>query len=270
MARQKNDNLLTYGGHLEVLRQMLFRTLGVSFLFSVIIFCYKDITWELLLAPSECDFITYRWIENILHKFGAAGFHFEKFQVDLIATDLSSQFMTHMTTAIYLGLLCASPYILYELFRFISPALLAKERKYSTQVLFIVYALFCIGVLMSYFILFPISFRFLGTYSVADKVSSLISLSSYVSTFTSLTLVMGIVFQLPIVIYVLAKKGILNFKILTKYRKVALFIISAISAIITPPDIMTCILVTLPLYALYECSIWVAKRVYINQKNHEL
>lgn len=261
MAKQKNDNLLTYGGHLEVLRKMLFKVLGVSIIFAIVILCYKDITWDLLLAPSEYDFITYRWIEDFIHLLGIQGFRFEKFEVELIATDLSSQFMTHVTTAIYLGLLCASPYILYELFKFISPALLEDEKKYSTQVLFIVYALFIVGVMMSYFILFPISFRFLGTYNVAEKVNSLISLNSYISTFTSLTLLMGVVFQLPIVIFILAKKDILSFRLLAKYRKVALFIIVAVSAIITPPDIMTCILVTLPLYALYECSIWIARRV---------
>ena len=261
MAKQKNDNLLTYGGHLEVLRKMLFKILGVSIIFAIVIFCYKDITWDLLLAPSEYDFITYRGIEDFIHLLGIQGFHFEKFEVELIATDLSSQFMTHVTTAIYLGLLCASPYILYELFKFISPALLENEKKYSTQVLFIVYALFIVGVMMSYFILFPISFRFLGTYNVAIEVSSLISLDSYISTFTSLTLLMGLVFQLPVVIFILAKKEFLSYRLLAKYRKVALFIITAISAIITPPDVMTCILVTLPLYALYECSIWVARRV---------
>ena len=267
MAKQKNDNLLTYGGHLEVLHKMLFKVLGVSIIFAIIIFCYKDITWDLLLAPSEYDFITYRWIEDFIHLLGIQGFHFEKFEVELIATDLSSQFMTHVTTAIYLGLLCASPYILYELFKFISPALLENEKKYSTQVLFIVYALFIVGVMMSYFILFPISFRFLGTYNVAEKVNSLISLDSYISTFTSLTLLMGLVFQLPVVIFILAKKEFLSYRLLAKYRKVALFIITAISAIITPPDVMTCILVTLPLYALYECSIWIAKRVNIKNTN---
>ena len=120
---------------------------------------------------------------------------------------------------------------------------------------------------MSYFILFPISFRFLGTYNVAEKVNSLISLDSYISTFTTLTLLMGLVFQLPVVIFILAKKEFLSYRLLAKYRKVALFIITAISAIITPPDVMTCILVTLPLYALYECSIWIAKRVNIKNTN---
>lgn len=261
MTKHGNDNLLTYGGHLEVLRKMLFKILGVSIIFTIIIFCYKDITWKLLLAPSEYNFITYKYIEEFAQSLGVSNFHFDKFEVELIATDLSSQFMTHMTTAIYLGLLCASPYILYELFTFISPALLENEKKYSTQLLLTMYTLFLIGVMMSYLILFPISFRFLGTYTVAEKVSNLISLDSYISTFTSLTLLMGLVFQLPIIVFILAKKDIISYRLLAKYRKVALLLIVAISAIITPPDIMTCILVTLPLYTLYECSILIAKRV---------
>ena len=117
-----NGDLLTFGGHLEVFRQMLFRILGVAGLIAVVVFCFKEITWGILMAPSEWDFCTYRWLENAMQAVGI-DFHFEEFHVEMIATDLSSQFMTHITTAVYLGLLGASPYILYELFRFISPAL---------------------------------------------------------------------------------------------------------------------------------------------------
>lgn len=258
--RNNNDNQLTFGGHLEVLRRMLFRILGVTVIVASFIFVIKDVVWEILLAPSEWDFVTYRYIEKIIQWIGI-DFHFDKYVVEMIATDLSSQFMTHVTTSIYLGCLISSPYILYELFCFSLPALYDNERKYSVYVAVIIYSLFIIGVLMSYFIIFPISFRFLGTYSVADKVNTMITLSSYITTFTSLTLVMGVVFQLPVIIYILARMGIVSFQILSKYRKYALFIITAISAIITPPDIMTCILVTLPLYALYECSIWITKKV---------
>ena len=253
--------MLTFGGHLEVLRRMLFRIVCVTFGIAIIIFLIKDIAWTILLAPSEWDFVTYRCIEKFMQWFGT-DFHFDKYVVDLIATDLSSQFMTHITTSIYLGCLVASPYILYELFCFALPALYENERKYSVLVAIIIYALFIIGVLMSYFIIFPISFRFLGTYSVAEKVSSMITLDSYITTFTSLTLVMGIVFQLPVIVFILAKMGIVDFMILSRYRKYALFFITVISAIITPPDIMTCILVTVPLYLLYECSIWIAKKVH--------
>ena len=182
-------------------------------------------------------------------------FVFEPFNVQLIATDLSSQFVTHLTTSIYLGLLCASPFIMYEFFRFISPALLENERKYSTKIMISVYSLFMIGVLMSYYILFPISFRFLGTYSVADKVHTMITLDSYISTFVSLTLLLGIVFQLPVITFILAKMGILNAAQMSKYRKHAIILIMLIAAVITPPDIMTLVLVAFPIYSLYEISI---------------
>lgn len=213
-----DGELLTFGGHLEVFRQMLFRILGVAAVIAVVVFCFKDTTWRLLLAPSEWDFCTYRWLEGLMQAMGL-DFRFEEFHVSMIATDLSSQFMTHVTTAVYLGLLGASPYILYELFRFISPALYESERKYSVQVAGIIYALFIAGVLMSYFVLFPVSFRFLGTYSVSAKVVSNITLDSYVSTFVSLTLVMGLVFQLPVIAFFLGKMGIVTSSVLSDYRK---------------------------------------------------
>lgn len=220
----------------------------------ILIFCFKDVVFELLLAPSEWNFITYSSIENLLNKL-SIDFHFEEYYIDLISTDLSSQFMIHITTSLYLGLLVASPYILFELFRFVSPALYDEEKKYSIVILIIVYLLFILGVLMSYYIIFPISFRFLGTYSVAERVESTITLKSYISTFTSLTLVMGVVFQLPVIAYVLGKLGVVNSEILKKYRKHALFLLTLVSALITPSDILSCILVTIPLYMLYELSI---------------
>ena len=255
---EEDGNLLTFGGHLEVFRQMLFRILGVAGLIAVVVFCFKDTTWSILMAPSEWDFCTYRWLETVMQAVGI-DFHFEEFHVEMIATDLSSQFMTHITTAVYLGLLGASPYILYELFRFISPALYENERKYSVQVAGIIYVLFLLGVLMSYFVLFPISFRFLGTYSVSAKVVSNITLDSYISTFVSLTLVMGVVFQLPVIAFFLGKMGIITSKTLTRYRRHSFLMIMILAAIITPPDIMTLVLVTIPLYLLYEVSIRVVK-----------
>ncbi len=167
--------------------------------------------------------------------------------------------MTHITVAFYLGLLFSSPLIVYELFRFVSPALYENERRYSTHIIVVVYLLFIVGVLMSYFVLFPISFRFLGTYSVADRVHSTITLDSYITTFVTLTLMMGLVFQLPVLSFVLGKMGFINSDMLRKYRKHALIAILVLAAIITPPDLMTLILVSLPLYLLYEISIWVLR-----------
>ena len=230
MSKQYDEALMTTGGHLEVLRQMLFRILSVTGIITIVVFCFKDTTWRLLVAPSEWDFCMYQWLERAMLALGL-DFHFEEFHVNLIATDLSSQFMTHITTAVYLGLLGASPYILYELFRFISPALYENERKYSVQVAGIIYVLFIIGVLMSYFVLFPISFRFLGTYSVSERVVSNITLDSYISTFVSLTLVMGIVFQLPVISFFLAKMRIITSEMLAKYRRHAFIVIMLVAAI---------------------------------------
>lgn len=255
-----DGSMMTFGGHLEVLRKILIRVAIVTLIFSCVIFFFKDFTFSILLAPSHWDFVTYSQIEKVCRLFDA-GFSFDEFHVDLIATDLSSQFMTHISTSIYLGLLCASPFILFELFKFVSPALLDSERKYSTQIIVTIYLLFVLGVLMSYYILFPISFRFLGTYSVADQIHSTITLDSYVSTFITLTLLMGLVFQLPVIAFILAKMGFVESEFLIRYRQYAFLTICLVAAIITPPDIMTLVLVAVPLYFLYEVSIKVIKRV---------
>lgn len=258
--KSSDPSMMTFGGHLEVLRRMLFRIIAVVLVLAIVVFCFKDKTFELLLAPSQWDFVTYRYIERFLHKLGS-DFVFSQFHINLIATELSSQFMTHISTALYLGLLGASPYILVELFRFITPALYENEKKYSVQVAVTMYLLFIIGVLMSYFILFPISFRFLGTYSVSGMVESNITLKSYISTFTTLTLVMGLVFQLPVIAFFLGKLEVICSEQLRQYRKYAFLVIMLMAAIITPPDLMTLVLVSIPLYLLYEVSIMVLKRM---------
>ena len=244
---------------------MLFRIIAVVMVLAIAIFCFKDKTFELLMAPSQWDFVTYRYIEKFLHRLGFE-FTFNEYHVNLIATELSSQFMTHITAALYLGLLGASPFIMVELFRFITPALYENEKKYSVQVALTIYLLFVVGVLMSYFVLFPISFRFLGTYNVSNLVESNITLKSYISTFTTLTLVMGLVFQLPVIAYFLGKLEVVSSGLLRQYRKYAFLVIMIVAAVITPPDLMTLILVTIPLYMLYEVSIVVLKRMERRKK----
>ena len=253
-----NQKLLTFSEHLEVFRKLLLRVLGVTACIAIIVFYFKNETFEILLAPSESDFVTYRLIECIM-KLIVIDFHFDSFYVNLIATDLSSQFMAHITTSAYLGLLGASPYILYELFRFVSPALYDNEKKYSVRILVVVYLLFMFGILMSYYVLFPFSFRFLGTYVVSEKVQNTINIDSYISTFVTLTLLMACVFQLPVVTYVLGKMGVVNAKLMSNYRKHAFLIIMFVASVITPPDIMTLIVVAIPLYLLYEISIRVVR-----------
>lgn len=262
-----DSNAMTFGEHLEELRQMLLRILVAVMVIAIVVFCFKDWTFRMLLAPSQWDFITYRYIEKLLHWLGSS-FSFDEYHVNLIATELSSQFMTHVTAAFYLGLLGASPYIIFELFRFVTPALYENERKYSVRVAIIVFVLFIVGVLMSYYILFPISFRFLGTYSVSDMVESNITLHSYISTFTTLTLIMGLVFQLPVIAFFLGKIGIVKSDFLKRYRKHAFVAIMVVAAIITPPDLMTLILVTIPLYLLFEVSISILKRMERKHRQH--
>ena len=249
-----NDGMMSFGGHLEVLRRMLFRVLGISLAVGIVVFFFKEHTFRLLLAPSHHDFVTYRIIEKIL-SFCGSDFHFENFHVAMISTELSSQFMAHITTSFMLGLLLSSPYILFELFRFVAPALYYNERRHAVRISITIYILFVLGVLMTYYVLFPISFRFLGTYSVSEEVVSNITIDSYISTFTSLTLVMGLVFQLPVIAFILGRMGLISVSTMSKYRKHSFIIIMLVAAIITPPDIMTLIIVTIPLYLLFEVSI---------------
>lgn len=251
--------LLTFGGHLEVLRKMLFRILCVVISLAFIIFCFKRQTFTILLAPHNYDFFIFRLIESLLHNVGW-DFHFTEYHTPLISTELSAQFMTHITVSCILAVLLASPYILFELFKFISPALYESEKKYSYLIAGIIYFLFLLGLLMSYFVLFPISFQFLANYQVDEEIVSTITIDSYISTFTTLTFLLGIVFQLPVFAFILGKMGFIDAVLLKSYRAYAFVMIMIIAAIITPPDIFTLILVTIPIYGLYELSILVLKR----------
>jgi len=263
MSQKEQLETMSFGSHLEVLRQMLIRIALVVAALSVVVFCFKEETFRLLLAPKESDFITFRAIERlsdwIASLTGGEGFRFAPYTIELISTQLSAQFMMHLTASVSIGALLASPYILYELFRFITPALYSNERKYSFTIGVSCYVQFVVGVLLTYFILAPISFRFLGTYQVDETVRNYISLDSYISTFTGLTFTMGLVFQLPVVCWLLARMGWLKAGLMKKYRRHALVLIMIIAAIITPPDVFTLVLVTLPLYLLYEGCIVIVK-----------
>ena len=260
MSEQQGYNeLLPFGGHLDILRKMLFRVLIVVIVLAAAIFCFKNETFNIILAPRNSDFITFRRIEDITRYLGMS-FHFDDYNVPLISTELSAQFMTHITVSCLLAALLASPYIVFELFRFVSPALYESEKRYSYLVAGVIYTLFLLGLLMSYFVLFPISFQFLATYQVDKDIVNTITLDSYISTFTTLTFMMGVVFQLPVFTFVLGKMGLITAQMLRKYRQYALVIIMIIAAIITPPDLFTLVLVTIPIYGLYELSILVLKK----------
>lgn len=257
---------MSFGSHLEVLRQMLIRIASVVALFSIVVFGFKDLTFSLLLAPKDSGFVTFRaieWLSDWLSRQTGLdlAFRFDPYQIDLISTELSAQFMMHLTASVSLGALLASPYIIYELLRFVSPALYASERRYTTTLGVSCYVLFVLGVLLSYFVLSPLSFRFLGTYQVDATVHNTITLDSYITTFTSLTFTMGLVAQLPVVSWILAKAGWLRADLMSRYRRHALVVIMIAAAIITPPDVFTLCLMSLPLYGLYELCILIVRRV---------
>ena len=160
-----------------------------------------------------------------------------------------------------MGILCASPYILYQLFRFVSPALYSNERKYVVRVVGSGYVMFMLGVLLSYFLIFPLTFRFLGTYQVSSDVENMIALQSYISTLILMSLAMGIVFEIPILSWLFAKLGFISADFMKRYRRHAVVIILIVAAVITPTsDIFTLSLVALPMWLLYEVSIWIVKR----------
>lgn len=241
---------LTFWDHLDELRTSLFRIICAVALFAVIAFVMKEELFGIILAPRSSDFITYRLLET------------EDFSIHLMNTGLTEQFMIHMQTAIYAGLLIASPYILYELFRFVSPGLYANERRYAVWIVGAAYLMFIIGTLVNYFIVFPFTVRFLGTYQVSPDVANMLTLQSYIDTLLGMSLIMGVVFELPVVCALMGRMGLINGNMMSTYRRHALVAILIVAAIITPTtDVFTLFVVALPIYLLYEISILIVRKV---------
>ena len=180
---------------------------------------------------------------------------------------MSGQFLTHMYISIVSGFILAFPYVLWEIWQFVKPAMKDNERKYSSGGVFISSVLFLMGILFSYFLIVPLTVNFLGTYHVSESVYNQISLSSYINTVVSVTFAVGLVFELPILVYFLTKIGVLTPDFMKKNRKYMYVIMLIVSAIITPPDMFSQILVVFPLIGLYEFSIGVSNRIY--KKNLE-
>lgn len=254
MSSSADSNTQTFWDHLDILRGVLLKIAAVAVVFGIVAFLFKEQLFAIVLAPNNPDFFTYRWLEQFSGLFSddsSVGFH-----VQLINTGLAEQFIIHMKTALCAGVLCASPYILYQLYRFVSPALYANERHYAVRTVGWGYLLFIIGVLVSYYLIFPLTFRFLGTYQVAGDVENMISLQSYMSTLILMCLSLGIVFEMPVLAWMFARMGFINAGFLRKYRRHAIVIILIVAAVITPTsDIFTLLLVSLPMYLLYEASI---------------
>lgn len=248
----------TFWEHLDELRSVLLRSCAAAVVFALVAFLFKEELFAVVLAPKESGFVTYRLLGSAGGLLGAAGP--EEFSVQLINTGLAAQFVIHMKTALCAGILCASPYILYQVFRFVSPALYAKERQLAVRAVGSGYAMFLIGVLVGYFLIFPLTFRFLGTYQVSQEVENMITLDSYMSTLILMCLSLGIVFEMPVLAWLFARMGLLSAAYMRRYRRHAIVGILVVAAIITPTsDVFTLLLVSLPMWLLYEASILIAR-----------
>lgn len=255
------DTQQSFWDHLDELRRVIFRILGVALAFAVVAFIFRDELFAVVLAPKENCFITYRLLSRLASVF--SGSAAESFDVPLINTGLAMQFVIHMKIAFAAGVVCASPYIIYQLFRFVSPALYADERRYAVRVVGGGYLMFIIGMAVSYFLIFPLTFRFLGTYQVSSDVANLISLESYVEVLVMMSVAMGIVFEMPVVAWLFARLGFLNDTFMRRYRRHAIVVILIVAAVITPTsDIFTLLAVSLPMWVLYEGSIHLVARTH--------
>ena len=253
---------MTFWDHLTELRKRLMRMILAWFIMTIIAFLNREIIFDkIILAPKDTNFITYKWLCQLGSLLHVDGLCLPPMSLTIINLNLSGQFMTHMTISMFAGLILAAPVIIFQLWQFIMPALYDKEKRYARQAVFIMSLLFFIGVLFSYYLMVPWTLNFLGTYQVSTLVANQISLSSYISTVTSTILSVGLVFELPVVVYVLSKLGIITPAFMKKNRKYAFVIILILAAVITPPDVFSQIMVTIPLYSLYEISILVSKRV---------
>jgi len=268
--KNKDANDMTFLEHLEVLRGHLLRSLLSIGIFAVAAFLLKDIIFDhLLLAPKAPDFWTNRMLCKLGDLVNTDKLCINDVPINLINIDLSGQFRIHMTIAFFGGLILAAPYVFWELYRFILPALKEKERKYSKGMVFYTSALFLIGILFGYFMIVPLTINFLGGYTVSDQVANQINLKSYIGTVTSLVFATGLIFELPILVYFLSKVGLMTPKFMRRYRKHAIVIILVLAGIITPPDVFSQILVTIPMYLLYEASVFISARIERERKERE-
>jgi sec-independent protein translocase protein TatC len=253
---------MTFWDHLTELRKRLIRIVLAWIIMTVVAFSYSRFIFdEILLAPKDTSFITYRWLCKLGELIHVDSLCLPPMSLTIINLNLSGQFMTDMTVSMFSGLILAFPIIVFQVWQFVMPALYITERRYARVAVFVMSLLFIIGILFSYFLMVPWTLNFLGTYQVSSMVANQISLSSYISTVTTTIFSVGVIFELPVVVYVLSKIGIVTPAFLKKNRKYAFVIILILAAIITPPDVFSQIMVTVPLYSLYEISILVAKRV---------
>jgi sec-independent protein translocase protein TatC len=260
--KANNEQELTFWGHLDVLRTSLFHiVIALVICMAGGFIALQYIFDSFVLGPTHGDFFLYRWLSSVgkvvpfAPDFSADGFH-----VDIININVASQFMVHMTTAFWLALLLAFPYVLYELWAFIRPALYPKEKKNVGTAFFFGAGMFYLGCAVGYTVVFPFTFRFLTTYQLSAEITNQISLNSYMSNFLVIIFIMGVVFEIPLLAWVLSQLGLISRPVQREYRKHAVVVLLILAAVITPSgDPFTLAVVFIPLFLLYELAILVVR-----------
>ncbi len=246
---------MTFWEHLDELRKVIFRSFAVLVVLMAVFFLCKETVFDdVVLAPLTDGFFVYRWMDGLLALLGLAGL--EPFSIKLVNIDLAAQFFTHVRISFWLAVIVAMPFLIWQIWLFVRPALYAREKKAVATAFGLSSILFYAGVGVGYVIVFPLTLRFLGTYQVSESVANQISLLSYIGMFLKLNLIMGLVFEMPALALLLSRIGIISRKMLKRLRKYAIVAAAAVSAVITPSgDAFTMIVVAIPLYLLYEVSI---------------
>lgn len=260
---EKKEGEMSFIKHIEALRWHLVRSVIVILILAGVAFGFPEILFgKIILGPTKADFTTYTFLCGISQSWGMGdALCFTKFDFTFQNTDVTGQFTLHMWAAFVAGLIVGFPYLLWELWRFVMPALQPKEVKAARGFIFYASVLFLMGVAFAYWIVSPMAIYFLGNYQVDPSIDNDFAIDSYISVVTTLVLLLGIVFELPIIMYFLARFGIITAEFLRKYRKHALVVILIVSAVITPTtDIFTQALVAIPLWILFEASIIVVSR----------
>jgi sec-independent protein translocase protein TatC len=263
IGNENQEGDMSFLDHLEVLRWHLIRAVIAILVFTIVAFTNKAFVFDsVILACKDSNFWTYRMLCKLSDLLNLGDvLCVTDLDFEIIVVEMSGQFSMHLWGSFVAGLIIAFPYIMWELWRFLRPALRTNEKKYSQGAVFFTSFLFILGVLFGYYMIAPLSVNFLGGYQVSEIVNNRISLNSFISTVTTVTLACGLVFELPVVVYFFAKLGLLTPETMRKYRKHALVAVLVLSAVITPPDLMSQVLVSFPLLLLYEVGIRICRIV---------
>ncbi|MDP4655580.1 MAG: twin-arginine translocase subunit TatC [Algoriphagus sp.] len=259
---QEEEEGMSFLDHLEALRWHILRAVSAVLVFSVAAFIAKDFVFGILiLGPSKVDFLTYRLLCEVGNYLGVTALCIDDLPFTIQSRQMTGQFSMHMTSSFVVGIIAAFPYLFWEVWRFISPGLYSKEKNAARGAVFFVSFLFLSGASFGYYILSPLSINFLANYQLDPSITNEFDITSYVSTLSMLVLASAIMFQLPVVVYFLSMSGLVTSRMLKAYRKHSIVVILVLSAVITPPDVISQLLIAMPIVVLYEVGIEIAKRL---------